>query len=543
MNLKIEDNKVFISFQYDPAVVKKVNAEGLGMKWNKKQKVWYATYTKMFIRSVLKTFPELAIKIASDYPLIYSSVKVIDEYNFPIFLPGYLMDHQKKGVELALKNSRYLFIWDCGTGKTLLAIEIIDLFKKIRKAQKTLILCPLSILETSWVDDISSFKPSLRYVNLWRYKKKKTRNKKTYTELMRYYDIAMVNYECFRTIKNEDLSNIFDTVIFDESAILKNHKSVTTKKAIEFTDNIDNVFLLSGLPAPNDELEYWSQVRICDPLLLGSNFYNFRNKYFYGVGYGNFKYVIKEDLKNNFLYKLSKISNVIKKENVLDLPEFTVSSREVILSADEEIAYKKMKNNLIIEFENTEISVSSKVTMLMKLRQITSGWCYDEERNIVSIGSSKLDSLAELINEIGDHQILIWYFFRPEGFQIQKMISEKYNCIPVKCDGTINQNEKIENINLFKDKKSRILIANPASIGHGVTLTTCSYIIYYSQSHSLELYEQSFARTHRKGQTRGCNYYHLIAKNTLDSAIYRSLKYKKNLNEEIINYIKDGYYI
>ena len=75
-------------------------------------------------------------------------------------------------------------------------------------------------------------------------------------------------------------------------------------------------------------------------------------------------------------------------------------------------------------------------------------------------------------------------------------------------------------------------------MAHGQTLTNCSYAVYFSLSHSLELQDQSEDRIHRKGQINKCTYYFLLAKNTVDSSILDALQGKRDVAEAILNHIK-----
>ena len=70
----------------------------------------------------------------------------------------------------------------------------------------------------------------------------------------------------------------------------------------------------------------------------------------------------------------------------------------------------------------------------------------------------------------------------------------------------------------------------------GVDMTKANHAVYFSMPHSLAMYEQSKARLYRPGQTRPVSFLHLIAENTIDESLYRSLVRKK----DIIEAIKDG---
>ena len=88
-----------------------------------------------------------------------------------------------------------------------------------------------------------------------------------------------------------------------------------------------------------------------------------------------------------------------------------------------------------------------------------------------------------------------------------------------------------------KDNKCRFLVGNPTTGGFGLTLTACNTVIYFSNNYNLEVRMQSEDRAHRMGQKGTVVYIDIVARNTLDEAIMKSLTSKgklaaKTLGEE-----------
>jgi SNF2 family DNA or RNA helicase len=293
--------------------------------------------------------------------------------------------------------------------------------------------------------------------------------------------------------------------------------------------------LLSGTPAPNSKLEYWSQVRMLDKTLLGASFYAFRNKYYQSCGYEGYTWIEKLGMGVELMEKIASVSTVVRKEDVLDLPERTFQERHIQLSPIEAKAYNDMAKEMLVEIEDQEITAFNAAVKIMKLRQVTAGFLFDEDGEIHSFGSSKLNSLMELLEEIGDHQVLIWTQFQYEAERIEAYLGETSGI----CNGTIRQDVKEFYVKAFKNGDIQYLIAHPRTLGHGVTLTNCNYAIYYSLSYSHEEHYQSRDRIYRKGQENHCTYYYLIVPKTIDSVIYKALQKKENIAEGALNYIKN----
>ncbi|HEA64718.1 MAG TPA: DEAD/DEAH box helicase [Candidatus Aminicenantes bacterium] len=521
MKARIEEGVVFLSFPFDSSLVEIVGKAGLGMKWKAARKEWTHPLTCNFKHSLLNLFPELKKELpATPNP------------GYDWEPSAYLMAHQEAAARKATHRHRYGIFHDTGVGKTLTAIEIIK-----QKKVKALVVCPLSIIETAWMEDIKKFAPEIKAINLWEYKQTKSKRKK---ELLRKQldssIVCIANFETFRGMEKEIKNMGFEMLIIDESSFCKDPKTATTKKLTVFADRVPYVYLLSGTPAPNSPLEYFPQIRMLDQGLLGANYYSFRKKYAYRDMFETFKWVIRSDKFEELLDKLASVSEVVKKEDTLDLPGRTYNEREVVLTSEEMTAYQQMKDDLLIEFGETKVIAVSAAVKLGKLRQGGSGFYYDKEKVPITVGTSKLKELLRLLEEIGDHQVIIWTQFQHEARQVEAALSSNI----VKVDGTVSQKQKIENINLFKSGKAQYIVAHPASLGIGQNLTNCSYAAYYSLSHSYEKQGQSEDRIYRKGQVNHCSYYFLLAKGTVDRSILKALHKKQNAAETILNYIKEG---
>ena len=117
---------------------------------------------------------------------------------------------------------------------------------------KTLILCPLSVIETAWVDDCKKFYPELEITNCWA-----TSSKKRFDAMAIDSDVYVMNYESFKILKKKILAMDFQCVIVDESQVMKNMSAQITNELLQLIDVIPHRFVLSGTPTPNHNSEYF----------------------------------------------------------------------------------------------------------------------------------------------------------------------------------------------------------------------------------------------------------------------------------------------
>ena len=196
--------------------------------------------------------------------------------------------------------------------------------------------------------------------------------------------------------------------------------------------------------------------------------------------------------------------------------------------------YEDMFSENIAYFKD-KVSISpTELAKLMKLREITSGFMFDDKKDMVDISAKKLDILTEVLEEIGDHQVTIFCNFKWEIRKIKERLGDK----AVTLSGDVPQRKKDKNIQMFKDDVAQYLVANVASAGHGLNLQNCNYVVYFSLSYSNEQHKQSQDRFHRQGQKNKVTYFYLLMKETIDEILYKVLVKKTNLLDECMRMLK-----
>jgi SNF2 family DNA or RNA helicase len=133
-----------------------------------------------------------------------------------------LYQHQQDAVDRATEGNLALF-HECGCGKTLTALKIIKHHKE-QGNTPALVVCPLSIIESAWIEDCRTFTPDLSIVSLW-HKSPAER----YRRLEQDADIFIVNFETFRSMFELIQCKGFQVISVDESSKMKSHSSQTTR--------------------------------------------------------------------------------------------------------------------------------------------------------------------------------------------------------------------------------------------------------------------------------------------------------------------------
>jgi len=433
-----------------------------------------------------------------------------------------LLKHQKQGLELAQRHSRWAFFWDTGTGKTLLGLSIVK-----QKLLKTLIVAPKILLTDAWLTDAQQFYPTLsqNIVN-WHTIKNKYDKKKTVTDA----NILLINYESLLSNKWILTDVDWEMLILDESQKIKNPKSSITKLILKNAIDIPYIYLLSGTPAPNTEMEYYPQIRLLMPDKIDKSWFKFRQQWFRPTDRYGWKWKLKD--REKFLGLLQQCSSVVKKDDVLDLKGQFYRDIHYSFTQTEAKHYKDMLKKMLIEIDDNEISASQAITKLMKLRQITSGFIYNDNGKPVILGDSKFKALQQMLEILGNEQSIIWIQYDYEAEQLSQLPNSAV------ITGKVSDKERQRTLSEFRHGNIQYLIAHPKTIGHGVTLTNVTKAIYYSLSYSYEEFKQSQDRIYRYGQDKAVIYYILKNENKkiIDNVIFFALQNK----ETMLNYYLDA---
>jgi len=145
----------------------------------------------------------------------------------------------------------------------------------------------------------------------------------------------------------------------------------------------------------------------------------------------------------------------------------------------------------------------------------------------LDIHNHKLDALEDLIESANGQPVIVFYAFQHDRDKIQSRF-DTYE---------IQSNDDVRKWN---EGQIPILLAHPASIGHGLNLQYGGrIIIWYGLTWSLELYQQANDRLYRQGQDKTVLVYHIIGKGTIDERIIKALKNKENIQDALIEYMKN----
>jgi SNF2 family DNA or RNA helicase len=457
-------------------------------------------------------------------------------------------EHQRNALNQSAEKTQWAYFMEMGTGKTKVTIDNMAYLFLQRKIMAALVIAPKSVY-TNWESEIETHMPDVIKYKTYKWNIDKPRD---YHQLSKLKDlkIFLINVEALSTKRGFDASvdylreNKLNFVVLDESTTIKNRSAKRTKNILALQRLSHMRRILTGSPITKSPLDLYTQCQFLSPELLGfSSYLAFRNRYAemtdIPVGSGRFISVPKyykrlEELEQ----KLKQFATRIRKDQCLDLKPKVRQKRYIELEGESKKIYEKLRTNALAIVEDSTISFSNKLTEIIKLHQVCNGFTKNDDGEILTLHKSKINALDEILEET-DGKVIVWANYLYNIHEIIKFLEDKYGKESVvSIYGDINVQKRKEAVDRIQtDSKTRFLVGNPTTGGFGLTLTAVNTVIYYSNNYNLEVRMQSEDRAHRMGQKGTVVYIDIVAKNTLDEAIMKSLTSKgqiaaKTLGEE-----------
>ena len=241
-----------------------------------------------------------------------------------------------------------------------------------------------------------------------------------------------------------------------------------------------------------------------------------------------YNWELREGSEDLIYKQIEDIALSMKASDYLDMPERIDTKQVVTLSNKERKLYDELEKYYILEDETDgTIVAQSGASLSQKLLQLSNGAVYTDDEDVRQIHDRKLDKLEEIIDEAQGQPILLFYNFKHDRARILECFDDV-----ITLD---DSNYKAK----WNSGKAKILLAHPASAGHGLNLQQGGHIIvWFGLTWSLELYQQANARLYRQGQEHTTIIHHIMTDNTIDQRVYKALQNKELTQDELMKAIK-----
>lgn len=438
-----------------------------------------------------------------------------------------LLAHQREAKAACLEKPRYALFMEPGTGKTLTMLKVLEESGDL----PALVLCPLSIVRSAWLEDAKKFGLNLRIKSGTGAKLKRA---KARDELLRgEIDVLVLNYESYRCDKDAWIqigkSGKLLSLVMDESTKVRSPFTAISKCVRALSRLVKRSHVMSGCPTPKSMLEMWPQMYCATPAALGEFYNPYREQYFYQPNSElSWLWIERPKSRERILERVKPFSMYKEKAECLDLPEQTYVRREVELSRVERNAYDTFMKTWVLSLGDAHAIGQNALVELQKACQIVAGIVSVQsqwgEPQWMELGKTKLHAIHELLDEMGQKQVMIAGMYR---FELERIAASLPGSRILY--GGLSEREREEIIQGFKGDDFQYLLCHPAAMAHGLTFTNASDVIWATIPFNYEHYYQLNARIHRIGQENKCTYYLIEALDTIDQRAIMALSSKCDL--------------
>lgn len=489
------------------------------------------------------------------------------------------MKHQVVGLSRSDGKRNFAFLMEQGTGKTWLTLADAERCFMGNKIDAIAVIAPNGV-HTNWVRrEIPTHLEAETVSYVWKGTPTTKKAKALYERLYaRHYEpgkeplrVFAINVEAVNTINGyaalEEFLNCFRVMmIVDESTRIKNPSAKRTKKVIKLGKLAIARRILTGTPVTKAPTDVYSQFDFLKPGLLGTTSYRAfvcehadlldpNSPQMQAIlrklgGKGGIPQVVATDAAGNKMWKnLDKLATMIAphsyrvtKKDCLDLPPKVYKKVFFDLAPKQRAVYDELKEDYHYVHNDEDMSFQA-IAVRTKLKQVTSGFITIRgEVEDLKTGdlmdprdNPRLAAFNEIIEGLEEgRQFIVWAMFEAEIIHVMEAL-EAAGISARSYYGKTPKHERDGIIDDFQKRKFQCFVSHAAAGGIGITLTAADLAIYYSCSFDNELRLQSEDRCHRIGTVNKVLYIDLVAEDTLDEDVIRSLSVKNVIAAQIID--------
>lgn len=229
----------------------------------------------------------------------------------------------------------------------------------------------------------------------------------------------------------------------------------------------------------------------------------------------------------------------VDRKTSTDLPPKIYKTYDIPLTKEQKQLYLQLQNQHCTD----RIVVDNGLKLYLRFQDVCNGYepidhgdTIDDMRRVKHnielkplVENPKLDMLEEIVDDIGDKQIVIWCSRTKLLYDAEKRMREAGYTTAI-YDGKVDKKIREEGYQSFSEGKTQLIFINQASGAYGLDgLKEADYAIYLCNSYSVEQRAQSENRIYRGVITRSKYIIDLTCKGTCEDRVTEALKQGKEL--------------
>ncbi|MCO4764155.1 MAG: DEAD/DEAH box helicase, partial [Myxococcales bacterium] len=442
----------------------------------------------------------------------------------PSTLNAQLRPYQIKGftwlMQLAVWAPGAVLADDMGLGKTLMALALL----LARAAEgPALVVMPTSVLD-NWRRETRRFAPTLDVRPI------RGADDMADWTAPAAGELVLTTWELLHRHQDKFDAPTWATVVFDEAQYLKNPGTKRAKAA--FSLDASFRLALTGTPMENRTSELWSVLRAAVPGLLSSQ-RDFRARFAVPIErYGD------ERVKQALATLIRPfVLRRLKADVAPELPGRQDIRVDVTLPPGARAAYDGLRESLAAELKKKKRDRVGRIEVLAALTRLRQLACHPQLTDPDSkTPAAKVIALRAHLAELRaeGHQALVFSQFTSLLDLVRPaLIADGLRVLQL--DGRTPGNKRQPMVDSFQRGDADVFLLSVKAGGTGLNLTAASYVFHLDPWWNPAVEDQATDRAHRIGQQRGVSVYRIVAKGTVEEAIYELHKDKRDLVSRLLS--------
>lgn len=437
--------------------------------------------------------------------------------------------YQEHAIEHIINNPASGLFLDMGMGKTVSTLTAVaDLLHNHFDVSKVLVIAPLRVAEDTWSRETEKW----NHTQYLKVAKILGPSEKRLEALHTPADIYVINRENVEWLVDHYKKKWpFDMVVIDELSSFKSSKAKRFRALRKVRPFIKRLVGLTGTPAPNSLIDLWPQLYLLDQgERLGKTVTSYREKYFQPDKRNRniiYSWRLQDEAEKRIHDQIGDICISMQAKDWLYLPKRIDNVVRIPLPDKIKAKYKQLEKDLLLPFANGDVVADTAAVLTNKLLQMANGCVYDENKEVQVLHDEKLNKLEDVFEAANGKPVLVFYSYQHD---LSRLKAKFKNARMLDSSDDIKQ---------WNDGKIELLLAHPASAGHGLNLQDGGHIIvWFGLTWSLELFQQANARLDRQGQKNSVIVHHLVAEGTVDEDVMKSLEGKAVGQDALLEAVK-----
>jgi len=438
-----------------------------------------------------------------------------------------LRAYQETGRDFLTSRRRAILADAPGVGKTCQALTALEQ----PGCNYVLVICPLSVAH-HWAEQARSWTSRIAVVPAGAGAAERAA---ALVEVTTSPEPALVvyNYEAALRDREMLLRAPWGALVADEAHRMASRKTKTFALAKELTRKIPVVYLLTGTPVLNRPDEIWTLLHLVNPAAYRSYWRWVRtycdttiNTYRKGMVAVEQVTGPKATMLPILREELSAVLLRRELDEVLpELPEVSDVAIQVDLSPPERKAYAQMAERFFTEFDGQVVIAANEVSKITRLRQLVADW----ETFGATESGAKIKATTEIVADLAPEQVVVFCSLKAPLETLKNS-----GVIDALITGDVSKPARQAAIAAFQSKEIRVLGGTIRAMGEGINLQNARYVVFIDRDWTPARNAQALARIHRYGQHDPVTAYNIIARNTIDSFIAKTLRRKVSIFDALL---------